>query len=69
MSSLRILDNPTDIDNAMKLNDELTELLHNGESIFKTFVQRFNYDRESLELYILFLRNSMVIILNNNIKL
>jgi len=67
MSSLRILDNPSDIDNAIKINDELTEILNNGENIYKKFVQEYNYSKESLELYILFLRNSMIMIINTMI--
>ncbi|ORX61198.1 hypothetical protein BCR36DRAFT_8189 [Piromyces finnis] len=59
MIALRTLDSQMDIDNAMKINDELTEILNNGESIFKKFVFGFNYSRESLEFYILFLRNSL----------
>jgi len=61
MSSLRTLDNPSDIDNAMKMNDDLTKILNDGESIYKKFIKEFNFSKESLELYVLFLRNSMVI--------
>ncbi|OUM58722.1 hypothetical protein PIROE2DRAFT_15939 [Piromyces sp. E2] len=59
LSSLRILDNVSDLDNAMIMNDELTEILNDGENIYKKYVQIANYNKESLELYILFLRNSL----------
>jgi len=59
MSALKTLENPADIDNAMVINDHLTEILNSGEKHFKHFVTEFNYSKESLELYILFLRNSM----------
>ncbi|OUM57145.1 hypothetical protein PIROE2DRAFT_65169 [Piromyces sp. E2] len=59
MEALKTLDNPSDIDNAMITNDELADILNNGESIYQKFVISSNYEKESLELYILFLRNSM----------
>jgi len=59
MSSLKNLDTSVDIDNAMVINDELAEILNVTESHYKKFVAKFNYSKESLELYILFLKNSM----------
>jgi len=60
MNALRTLDSPSDIENAMVINDNLTDILSRGENHFKKYVIDFNYSKESLELYILFLRNSMV---------
>jgi len=62
MASLKTLENPGDVENAMIINDKLTDILNSGERHYKNFVNEFNYSKESLELYILFLRNSMVII-------
>eukprot|EP00833_Pecoramyces_ruminatium_P011280 jgi/Orpsp1_1/1185312/evm.model.c7180000093211.1 len=59
MEALKTLDNPSDIDNALVVNDQLTEILNDGEFIYKKYVALCDYSRESLELYILFLRNSM----------
>ncbi|KAG4091274.1 hypothetical protein H8356DRAFT_953183 [Neocallimastix lanati (nom. inval.)] len=59
MNALRTLDSPSDIENAMVINDNLTDILSRGENHFKKYVIDFNYSKESLELYILFLRNSM----------
>jgi len=61
MSSLKSLETTADIENAMVVNDELTEVLSEAEGHYQKFVVKFNYSKESLELYILFLRNSMVI--------
>jgi len=59
MSSLKSLETTADIENAMVVNDELTEVLSEAEGHYQKFVVKFNYSKESLELYILFLRNSM----------
>jgi len=60
MNSLRTLETASDIENVMIINDELTEILNEAESHFKKYVIRCNYSKDSLELYILFLRNSLV---------
>ncbi|KAG4085949.1 hypothetical protein H8356DRAFT_963518 [Neocallimastix lanati (nom. inval.)] len=59
MNSLRTLETASDIENVMIINDELTEILNEAESHFKKYVIRCNYSKDSLELYILFLRNSL----------
>jgi len=60
MESLKNLETNEDIDISMRVNDSLIEILKNGETLFKKLVLNSNYSKESLELYILFLRNSMV---------
>jgi len=60
MESMKTLEIPSDIDNIMIINDELSNILNNGDSIFKKYIMSTNFSKESLELYILFLRNSMV---------
>ena len=59
MNSLKVLETSSDIKTAMIINDELAEILNKAESHYKNFVEKFNFSKESLELYILFLRNSM----------
>jgi len=59
MNALKNLDTSVDIENAMVINDELAEILNEAESHYKKFVTKYNYSKESLELYILFLKNSM----------
>eukprot|EP00833_Pecoramyces_ruminatium_P006115 jgi/Orpsp1_1/1180147/evm.model.c7180000072310.1 len=59
MMSLKTLDGKSDILNAMIANEELTNILNSGEVIYKKYVSNSNFSKESLELYILFLRNSM----------
>jgi len=60
MLSMKSLDNISNINYTMSLNDELTQILDRGEKIYKKFVMESDYSKESLELYVLFLRNSMV---------
>jgi len=60
MQAMKTLELPSDIDNVMIVNDELSSTLNSGESIFKKYVMNSNYSKEALELYILYLRNSMV---------
>jgi len=60
MISLKTLETSTDFENAVIINDELAQILNKAESHFKKFILRVNYSKESLELYILFLRNSLV---------
>ncbi|ORX80370.1 hypothetical protein BCR32DRAFT_293881 [Anaeromyces robustus] len=57
--TLKSLENPEEVKNAINYNNELTDILNSGESHFKKFVVEFNYSKESLELYVLFLRNSL----------
>ncbi|OUM63511.1 hypothetical protein PIROE2DRAFT_9928 [Piromyces sp. E2] len=59
MNSLKSLETTSDIENAMVINDELTEVLNEAEGHYKKFITKFNYSKESLELYVLFLKNSM----------
>jgi len=61
MGALKSLENPEEINNAMIYNDELTDILNEGEKHFKSYVIKCNHSKESLELYILFLRNSIVL--------
>jgi len=60
INTLRTLENVSDFDNAMVINDDLAYILNMGKNIYKKFITQRNYEKESLELYILFLRNSMV---------
>jgi len=60
MGALKSIEDPVEFNNAMLWNDKLTEILNAGEKYFKNFILKFNYSKESLELYILFLRNAMV---------
>jgi len=60
MGALKTLENPNEISTAMICNDELTDILNEGEKHFKSYVIKSNFSKESLELYVLFLRNSMV---------
>ncbi|ORX81371.1 hypothetical protein BCR32DRAFT_268314 [Anaeromyces robustus] len=59
MSTLKTIETPADIESAMIINDELTEILHEAERHFQIFVTKYNYSKESLELYVLFLKYSM----------
>ncbi|ORY24906.1 hypothetical protein LY90DRAFT_630109 [Neocallimastix californiae] len=59
MNSLRVVEDPSEFDNVMSTNDELAKLLSMGESTYKNYIIHSNYSKESLELYILFLKNSM----------
>ncbi|ORX52086.1 hypothetical protein BCR36DRAFT_286674, partial [Piromyces finnis] len=60
MSSLKNLETVADIENTMVINDELTDILREAEGHYKKFIVKFNHSKESLELYILFLRYSLV---------
>ncbi|ORX86171.1 hypothetical protein BCR32DRAFT_290158 [Anaeromyces robustus] len=59
MVSLKSVETLSDIDNAIIVNDELTNILNKGEKIYKNFIIKSKYAQEALKLYILFLRNSM----------
>eukprot|EP00833_Pecoramyces_ruminatium_P009480 jgi/Orpsp1_1/1183512/evm.model.c7180000085556.1 len=59
MNILKNLDRDVDIDNAMICNDVLSNILNNGDRIYKKYLISTNFDKESLEIYILFLRDSM----------
>ncbi|ORX78591.1 hypothetical protein BCR32DRAFT_282150 [Anaeromyces robustus] len=59
MDGLRILERQIDIENAMILNDKLTEVLTVGEKKYNNYLLKSRYSKESLILAILFFRNSM----------
>jgi len=59
MVVLKNLETQVDIENAMIVNDNLTNILTKGENEFRNFLKAFNYSKESLELCILFFRYSM----------
>jgi len=59
MLELKNLENQNNIEKVMVISDKLTEILNKGESEFIIFLKSFNYAKESLELCILFFKNSM----------
>jgi len=62
MVVLKNIETQVDIENALIVNDNLTNVLTKGENEFRNFIKSFNYSKESLELCILFYRYSMVYI-------
>jgi len=72
MDILKHMEKDTDVDDVMIYNDKLTNILINGDNAFKNLLMNTNNNKESLELYILFLVDSMVkkkIIIYNIIKI
>ncbi|ORY54323.1 hypothetical protein LY90DRAFT_507694 [Neocallimastix californiae] len=53
------MEKDTDVDDVMICNDKLTNILINGDNAFKNLLMNTNNNKESLELYILFLVDSM----------
>jgi len=62
MESFKILDSNKDIEKVMIINDKLTDFLARAENFYNSYLIKGNFSKESLELYILFLRYSMVYI-------
>ncbi|KAL6633004.1 hypothetical protein U3516DRAFT_734312 [Neocallimastix sp. 'constans'] len=59
MDILKHMEKDTDVDDVMICNDKLTNILINGDNAFKNLLMNTNNNKESLELYILFLVDSM----------
>ncbi|KAG4093226.1 hypothetical protein H8356DRAFT_949309 [Neocallimastix lanati (nom. inval.)] len=59
MESFKILDSNKDIEKVMIINDKLTDFLARAENFYNSYLIKGNFSKESLELYILFLRYSM----------
>jgi len=60
INALKHLEERSDIERVMLINEELTNILYKGENEFKMFLNTFNNSMDSLELSILFYKYSMV---------
>jgi len=67
-SELKSLSTTNNLNNILLLNDDLSETIKKTKQYYIDYVNKFSFSRESVELYISFIKNVLVIFFDNLVK-